>query len=122
MDGTPQEFMMQAWKQQLDAGLRAIEAMIEGATRMHEMQLEAATQAHADAVATQLAIASAASPAEILRLQAEWTQSNAGKCVEYWRSLQEAATQTGAKVAGCLCAPSVIAATQGQRKAAPVRR
>lgn len=117
MDGNPQEFMMQAWKQQLDAGLRAIEAMIEGATRMHEMQLEAATQAHADAVATQKAIAGATSPAEILRLQAQWTQSNAGRCVEYWRCLQQAATETNAKVAGCLCGPAVIAATQPPRKA-----
>jgi phasin family protein len=121
MNADPQQFMMEAWKQQLDAGLRAIEALVEGATRMHEMQLEAATQAHADAIATQKAIAGATSPAEILRLQAQWTQSNAGKCVEYWRSLQEAATQTGAKVAGCLCAPAVIAPTQAPRKADPVR-
>ena len=121
MDGNPQEFMMQAWKQQLDAGLRAIEALVEGATRMHEVQLEAAMQAHADAVATQRAIAQAASPAEILRLQAQWTQSNAGQCVAYWRSLQEAAAETNAKVTGCLCAPVIIAATQGEGKVPGVK-
>ncbi len=117
MDGNPQQFMMQAWKQQLDAGLRAVEALVEGATKMHEVQLEAAMQAHADAVATQQAIAAASNPAEILRLQAEWTQCNAGRCVAYWRDLQEAAAETNAKVTSCLCAPAVIAAP-GERKAA----
>ena len=108
MSSKPQEFIMQAWKQQLDAGLRAVEALVEGATRMHEVQLEAATQAHADAVATQQAIAAASSPADILRLQAEWAQSNASRCVAYWRCLQEAAAETNAEVAKCLCVPAVI--------------
>ena len=35
------DMFMQAWKAQLDAGLRVLETITEGAIRMHEAQLEA---------------------------------------------------------------------------------
>ena len=33
--------VMDAWKRQLDTALRVTEAIIEGSTRMHEVQIEA---------------------------------------------------------------------------------
>jgi len=56
---TTENPMMDAWKRQLDSSMRITEAIIEGSTRMHEVQIEAATEAHADAVATQKALAAA---------------------------------------------------------------
>lgn len=94
--------MMDAWKRQLDTTMRITEALIEGSTRMHEVQIEAATEAHADAVATQRALASAAGPAELLRIQTEWLAANQKKSMEYWKGLVEAAAATNAQVMGCL--------------------
>lgn len=99
---TADKTMMDAWKRQLDTTMRITEALIEGSTRMHEVQIEAATEAHADAVATQKALASAAGPAELLRIQTEWLAANQKKSMEYWKGLYEAAAATNAQVMGCL--------------------
>ncbi len=106
MNGRPDEFLMQAWKRQLDSGLGAVEAVIEGATRLHEVQLEAATEAHADAVATHKAIAEAKDAGDLFRLQADWTRRNAEKSLRYWRDVSECAMQCGAHVARCYRLPS----------------
>jgi phasin family protein len=94
--------MLEAWKRQLDASMRITEAIIEGSTRMHEVQIEAATEAHADAVATQKALAEAKSPDELLRIQTEWLIANQKKSMEYWKGLYEAAAATNAQVMGCM--------------------
>ena len=94
--------MVQAWKKQLDMTMRVTEAIIEGSTRMHEVQIEAATEAHADAVATQQSLAAAAGPADLLRIQTEWLAANQRKSMEYWRHLYEAAAETNARVMRCL--------------------
>jgi phasin family protein len=94
--------MLDAWKRQLDATMRVTEVLIEGSTRMHEVQIEAATDAHADAVATQKSLAAASSPAELLRVQTEWMAANQRKSMQYWKSLYEAAAATNAQVMSCL--------------------
>ncbi|MDH4094745.1 MAG: phasin family protein [Betaproteobacteria bacterium] len=102
MATTTDNTVVQAWKKQLDMTMRVTEAIIEGSTRMHEVQIEAATEAHADAVATQQSLASAASPADLLRIQTEWLAANQKKSMEYWRHLYEAAAETNARVMRCL--------------------
>jgi phasin family protein len=101
--------MLDTWKRQLDATMRVTEAIIEGSTRMHEVQIEAATDAHADAVATQKLLAAAQGPAELLRIQTEWLAANQKKSMTYWKLLYEAAAQTNAQVMSCLreAAPKV---------------
>ena len=102
MTTTIDNAMVQTWKKQLDVAMRVTEAIIEGSTRMHEVQIEAATEAHADAVATQRSLASATSPAELLRIQTEWLTANQRKSMEYWRHLYEAASETNARVVKCI--------------------
>ncbi len=102
MATTTDNAMLETWKRQLDASMRITEAIIEGSTRMHEVQIEAATEAHADAVATQRSLASAAGPADLLRIQTEWLAANQRKSMEYWRHLYEAAAETNARVMSCL--------------------
>ena len=92
MGAKPEDMFMQAWKAQLDAGLRAIETITESAIRVHEAQLEAATQTHADAEATRKAIAAASDASQLTKLCAEWARANAGKSFAYWRSLLQAGT------------------------------
>jgi phasin family protein len=113
MSTRPDEFLVQAWKQQLDAGLRIIETVIEGAEKLREAQLQAAADAHADAEATRKAIAAASDPAEILRLQNEWMNANVRKCMAYWRSLYEVAAETDAEVAKCACGAALPLSAQG---------
>jgi phasin family protein len=97
----PEEFFLDAWKQQLDTGFRVIERLVEGATKLHEAQLEAACAAHADLVATQKKIAQAANAAEVLKLQAEWAGANLESCLAYWRQMYEAASATNEEIVSC---------------------
>ena len=99
MTAKPEDFLLQAWKQQLDLGLRLIETMVEGAIKLREMQIEAATDAHADAVATRKAVADATDLAALVKLQSEWTRANVQKCAAYWRELYEVATRTQGELA-----------------------
>jgi phasin family protein len=123
MTGNPQEYMLTAWKQHIDIAFRMIEAVTEGATRLHEVQLDAATEAHADAVATQKAIQGARDPARILELQAQWTRANAEKTAAYWRKVFETCLQTEIELAQCAFrhAPAAMhaAAQAGTQEAKP---
>lgn len=118
MNARPDEVLVQSWKQQLDRGMRAVEAVIEGATRLHEVQLEAATVAHADTVATHKALAEAKNAGDLFRLQAEWTRRNAEKSLRYWRDVSECAMQCGAEVAKCLGAGNPLTAVPDALKSA----
>lgn len=101
-EAKPEDMFMQAWKAQLDAGLHVLETITEGAIRMHEAQLEAATEAHADADATRKAILGATDASQLMKLYAEWSRANAEKSLAYWRSLFETVLQTDAAVAKCV--------------------
>jgi hypothetical protein len=79
--------ILQAWKAQIDAGLQALEAIAEGAIKMREAQLQAATEAHADLEATRKALAAASDASQILQICGEWARANAGKSAAYWRRL-----------------------------------
>lgn len=118
MNRNTEDFLVQAWKQRLDAGLRVIETIVEGATKLHEVQIEAAADAHADAVATHKALAAATDVSQLLRLQAEWTRANAEKCGAYWRDVYGVVAQTQASLAGCVYAQFPAAAAGDASKGA----
>jgi hypothetical protein len=86
------DVFLQGWKAQLDAVLRLAETVTEAAMRMHEVQLNAAAEAHADAEATRKAIAAASDFAQAMTIYTEWARSNAGKSLQYWRALLQAGT------------------------------
>jgi phasin family protein len=100
------------WKRQLDVGLNVMEAVVEGAVRMRECQLEAAAQAHADLEATRQAIAAAPDFPALLKLQGDWARANAERAAAYWRSLYQCVADTDAAVMKCSCAgaPASLAA------------
>lgn len=99
---TPENLLLQAWKQQLDIGFRVMETLLEGATKLREAQLEAACGAHADAVATQKALAQATSASELLRLQAQWAGASLESSMAYWRAVYEAMTDTSTNLSNCM--------------------
>ena len=106
----PNDFLMQAWKQQVDGSLRTIETLVEGATRLREIQLEAAADAHAGLEATRKAIAATTDPARVLELQAQWVRANAEKCAAHWRRFCEVGAQTQASLAQCMLPAPAAAA------------
>lgn len=106
----PNDFLMQAWRQQLDGCLRTIETLVEGASRLGEMQVEAAAHAHADLEATRKAIGATTDPTRVLELQAQWARANAEKCAAYWRRFYEVGAQTQASLAQCMVPAAAAAA------------
>jgi phasin family protein len=107
----PPDLFMQAWKAQLDAGLRVFETLTEGAIRICEAQLEAATEAHADLEATRKAIAAAADVAQVMKLYGEWARANTEKSFACCRTFAETVAETDKEVAKCVGTP--IALPQG---------
>ena len=98
----PEEFLFQSWKAQLNTGLRVTETIMEGATKIREAQLEAASFAHADAEATRKAIAAATDASQLLKLQTEWTRANVEKSLSYWRSMYQAVMEANAELVKCM--------------------
>ena len=113
----PQDVATAAWKSGIDSCWRALEAMTEGARKLHEIQLEAAVEAHASTEASRKQLAGCADPQAAWRIQADWLTRNLTDCQAYWRRLAETAGETQAAVAACLCGQPVsappAAGTQG---------
>jgi phasin family protein len=106
----PNDFLRQAWKQQVDGSLRAIETLFEAANKLRELTLEAVAEAHADLEAAGKAMASATDPARVMELQAQWVHGNAEKCAAYWRRFYEIGAQAQANLARCMVhAPAAAA-------------
>jgi len=110
---------MEPWKTPFDTTLKLVEALTEGAMKMHETQLEAATDAHANAEATRQSIANAGDPAALMQLYTQWAQHNNAHAVAYWRALFEAALETNAALAKCLGASGAALGAAGAPGAAP---
>src|SRR5262249_25877968 len=108
-----EDFLLQAWKQQLDIGLRLIETMVEGAIQMRQVQLEAATDTHTNAAKTRKSVADASDLAQLVKLQADWTRVNVQKCAAYWRDLYEVATRTQGELASRSGVRAPAAALEG---------
>jgi hypothetical protein len=84
------DVLLQTWKAQLDSGMRLLESITEGAIRLHQAQLEAATEAHAEIEATRKAVAGATDAAQLMTLCAESARATAEKSFARWRSLVQA--------------------------------
>ena len=101
-----------AWKRQLDASLRAIEALTEGSMKVRETQLAAAAEAHAGAEATRKLLDATLDAQQLWSIQNEWLLASLRGSVAYWQHLHEAAWEIQANVACCLCEPAGFLAPQ----------
>jgi len=102
MTPMPADFFIKACKDNIDCGMRVIEALTEGAAKVRELQLEAATEVHANTVATQKAIAASNDPTEMWKQYSQWMLSNAQKSAAYWQTIAQAMGETNAAVFKCL--------------------
>ena len=98
MTPMPADFFIKACKDNIDCGMRVIEALTEGAAKVRELQLEAATEVHANTVATQKAIAACSDPTEMWKQYSQWMLANAQKSAAYWQSIAQAMSETNAAV------------------------
>jgi hypothetical protein len=98
----PADFFVKACKQNIDCGMQVIEALVEGAAKVRELQLEAASEAHAGTVATQKSIAATNDPAEMWKQYGQWMLSNAQKSATYWQTVAQACAETNAAVFKCM--------------------
>ena len=117
MTSDTEDFLLQAWKRQVDSGMHLVETLVEGVTRMREVQIEAAADAHADLEATRKSVAAAVDVPELLKLQGEWAAANARKCAAYWRELYAVMAQTQSELARCACAESTALSEKPSNKA-----
>ena len=104
----PEDTAMAAWKGGVDSWWRALEAMTEGARKMHEVQLKAAVEAHASTEASRKQLAGAADAQAAWRMQAEWLSRSANESLACWRRLAEIAGETQAAVAACMAAQAPL--------------
>ena len=105
---------LDAWKKQIDTALQLVEALAEGAMKAHETQLEAATDAHANAVATRQSIAKTADPIELARIQSQWAIHNIEHAGAYWRALFTVVLETNSSLLKCACAQAPMGALPGR--------
>jgi hypothetical protein len=109
MIAKPDDWMMNAWKQQVGTALKVVEAITEESRKLHEFQLAAAVEAHASAVATRARFEQAVDAQDLWRIQSEWWSANLNRSLAYWRQVYEAAGRTQASLAGFAGAPASTA-------------
>jgi hypothetical protein len=102
MTTNPEQFLLDAWKQQATVLLRSVEAMAQGAEKIRETQLAAASDAHACALRVEKSVANAQTALELWNVQFNWALENSQKSLAYWRNLFEAANETNVKLGSCL--------------------
>jgi phasin protein len=80
--------------------------MVECARRIHEVQLEAAVEAHASAEATRKQLQGARDPQELWRIQSEWLAACLKGSLSYWSEISQAVLESQASIAASLGQPS----------------
>lgn len=96
MSNKSEDLVLDMWKRNLDAALGLFETVVEATTRLRDLQLETATEAHADLEATRKALAAATDLPQLVSIQMNWARANADKSLAYWRSVCECVMQPGA--------------------------
>ena len=94
--GTDQAF--EAWKQQVNSGLRILDTLVEGTAKMHTTQLSAANETHERMREAGKLLAGAKNPQELWNAQWEWAMGNCERSGAYWRSLFETMTEANARL------------------------
>jgi phasin family protein len=98
-------------KRQVEAGLAVLEAIAEGSRKLQQMQLKAATEAHAAVEAIHKRVAQGANGQELWRLQSEWMSASVEKSLAYWRELYQTAIETESTIAKALAAQFPLSAS-----------
>jgi len=94
--------MLQTWKQQLDTGLKLIDAAVQGTLEMRSSQLAAAMETHARDVDAEKLVTGANSLSDLLAIQLSWMTGNLERSMAYWTQMFQAAADANTKLLECL--------------------
>ena len=121
MDAISGDVAIRAWKEQLDAVLRVTEALTEGAMRLRDTQLTAATEAHASTAATRMLLEKTCDTQELYRLQSEWLSANLQQSLAYWAALYTTVIETQQRIARCVAPQAQAPEAQAPASQEPPR-
>lgn len=91
--------LLEIGKRQLDMTLGVLEATLDAAGKLYEVQLSALVEAHACVVATRRALQGATSIAELGRVQSDCLSKNIGAMAAYWQAVGTIARETQSRIA-----------------------
>jgi hypothetical protein len=94
--------LLQTWKQQLDNGIRLIDAAVQGTLEMRSSQLAAAMETHARDLDAEKTLSGAKSASDLLAVQLNWMTGNLERSMGYWTQMFQAAADANAKLVECL--------------------
>ena len=94
--GTEQFF--EIWKQQVNAGLQILDALVEADAKMRAAQLAAANETHQRTVEAEKLLAGAKDAQELWNAQCTWASQNAERAAVYWREQFEAMGEANARI------------------------
>ena len=94
--GTEQFF--EIWKQQVNAGLQILDALVEADAKVRAAQLAAANEAHQRTVEAEKLLAGAKDAQELWNAQCTWASQNAERAAAYWREQFEAMGEANARI------------------------
>jgi hypothetical protein len=90
--------MLQSWKQQLDTGLKMIDAVVQGAMEMRTSQLAAAADTHNRDLDAEKSVMGAKTISDLLLIQLNWMTANMERSMAYWNQMFQAAAEANAKL------------------------
>lgn len=94
--------MFQTWKEQVDTGIKMIDAIVQGAVEMRTSQLAAATEAHTRDLDAEKSVMGARTASDLLLIQLNWMTANMERSMAYWNQMFQAAADANAKLLECL--------------------
>jgi len=94
--------ILQTWKEQLDTGLKLIDAAVQGTLEMRSSQLAAAMETHARDLDAEKLVTGATSLSDLLAIQLEWMTGNLERSMAYWTQMFQAAADANTKLLECL--------------------
>ena len=95
---TGSEQFFEIWKQQVNAGLQILDALVEADAKVRAAQLAAANEAHQRTVEAEKLLAGAKDAQELWNAQCTWASQNAERAAAYWREQFEAMGEANARI------------------------
>ena len=95
---TGNEQFFEIWKQQVNAGLQILDALVEADAKVRAAQLAAANEMHRRTVEAEKLLAGAKDAQELWNAQCGWASQNAERAAAYWREQFEAMGEANARI------------------------
>jgi len=92
----------QTGKEQMDTGIKMIDAVVQGAIEMRNWQLAAASETHTRDLDAEKSVMGAKTVSDLLLVQLNWLAANVERSMAYWNQMFQATADANAKLLECL--------------------